>query len=588
MGRAQVHKILRATIASIIAFLIVAQAVYAATYSASITIVESGAVAYTKLPLIYSLTTANLTGNGFMEADALDSRVLTNASVELPHLFGSDKLLFVTDLGANSTVNNTLTLGNADLTFMPIITGYGGYITTADAAAVEPGDDFELEIKGYFLTPASEQTLVSKGAAFSVTVDENMDITTGVPVDGINVNIATSGASFPIYGANWEGQTFEPTATGTISKVVLQLAESGNPAGNFVVGIFAVDGANKPTGAALCSATQTATTIGALGAKTFNFAPGAVLTSGVRYACVCTATAGDAGNYISWYMASTPSGDVYPDGQNATSTDSGATWGLTDINDHMMVVYLITMSAEITASGVATGVHTLKITADTTDLNIYYDGGLEDTAALAGASIMDVTDAWVFLTNNIMPYADYIKLTIGGTLIVYYQPIAIISGTTMPDREGAAQNGTITWGTNPADIDITLGALVSESQPAPALPPSSGEPVDVLPPITQPGWASQSEVALQSNPFYPIVDALSTFSGFSDMQVWIFFASGLVVFGMILVFKFMPHILAVSVSGGVLSGFFVAIGIYPFWVVFIFILATLGILFKEITSQGAI
>jgi hypothetical protein len=150
----------------------------------------------------------------------------------------------------------------------------------------------------------------------------------------------------------------------------------------------------------------------------------------------------------------------------------------------------------------------------------------------------------------------------------------------MPDREGAAQNGTITWGANPADITITVGGLVSTSQPLPALPPSAGTTTDILQPYQQPGWSSQSEVALQSNPFYPIVDALATYSSFTDMQVWVFFASGFVVLAMIIVFKFMPHILAMLIAGGIAAGFFVAIGIFPFWVIFIFIVGIIAIAIK--------
>lgn len=60
------------------------------------------------------------------------------------------------------------------------------------------------------------------------------------------------------------------------------------------------------------------------------------------------------------------------------------------------------------------------------------------------------------------------------TQVLWYQPNTIISETTLPDLAGTAQNGVITWGTNPANITITLGTIAGKLAKLSYVPPTSG------------------------------------------------------------------------------------------------------------------
>ena len=46
-------------------------------------------------------------------------------------------------------------------------------------------------------------------------------------------------------------------------------------------------------------------------------------------------------------------------------------------------------------------------------------------------------------------------------MIAHYEPATYISTTILPDLQGAAQNGNITWGTNPTGTSVSFGSLIS-------------------------------------------------------------------------------------------------------------------------------
>jgi hypothetical protein len=64
-----------------------------------------------------------------------------------------------------------------------------------------------------------------------------------------------------------------------------------------------------------------------------------------------------------------------------------------------------------------------------------------------------------------MPYMTSYSETISGAQKLLYQPVTMISGTTLPDIDGT-QAGTIVFGTNP-NVSLTLGTF-SSTTPAQA------------------------------------------------------------------------------------------------------------------------
>ena len=161
--------------------------------------------------------------------------------------------------------------------------------------------------------------------------------------------------------------------------------------------------------------------------------------------------------------------------------------------------------------------------------------------------------------------------------VSWFQPIDIISGTTLPDRSGT-RNGIIFWGTNPGGITLTLGPL-SENQ-TPASTPTDTAPGDMVGPTGQPGWTGGLPT-LPSNPFYPIINTMATLTAIPVGIMWIMFATLLLLLAMAFTYKYMPHLLMVCFVGGGLSAFWVHIGIYPFWVIFIFVVGAIACLVSE-------
>tara|TARA_Y100000310_G_scaffold157840_2_gene157299 strand:+ start:11237 stop:13588 length:2352 start_codon:yes stop_codon:yes gene_type:complete len=139
-------------------------------------------------------------------------------------------------------------------------------------------------------------------------------------------NDYSSGGDADVYGVNWYSQTF---TTGTyqnrITQIDLLLEEFGNPAGNFQLDLYAVDGSSKPTGSSLATKTVTATNVGQTYYRwtDFGLASTLTVTPATEYAIVVQTISGDAANYIGWIHGN---GNTYGDGQAWSSTDAGLTW----------------------------------------------------------------------------------------------------------------------------------------------------------------------------------------------------------------------------------------------------------------------
>jgi len=197
----------------------------------------------------------------------------------------------------------------------------------------------------------------------------------------------------------------------------------------------------------------------------------------------------------------------------------------------------------------------------------------------AEVSVPDNANDWIINQNNTMPYMDYYKHTVDGTLIAWYQPVSMIIGTNLDDREGTdigetgteEEDGIITWGANVADLDVTIGSLISSSQPV-ISPASEEEAPDIVPegevPITE---GTVDTAILEDNPLYPIVKLAHDYTGFTEEQIWFFLATLIILIGMGLAAVKVPsHLLLAGTVGLVLSGFFTAMEIYQWWMMLIF------------------
>ena len=137
-----------------------------------------------------------------------------------------------------------------------------------------------------------------------------------------------------VRGTGWSGQTFTPSSTHTVTKVKLLIRRTGSP-GLVTVSIRAT-ASQVPTDGDLCSGTTEGNTLttGAAGEwREITLGAGTTVTSGIKYAIVVRAPAGDPSNIIGW-RADTSS-PTYAGGSVVTSGTSGDSWGRVSSWDFM-------------------------------------------------------------------------------------------------------------------------------------------------------------------------------------------------------------------------------------------------------------
>ena len=577
--------------------------VLAYSYYANIQVAETDGNAYTNFPYIAAIDNDYLATNNYIEATGLDTRVLSG-SAEIPHLVTDNKTLFVApSIPANSTGNFKYTFGNDDLTSMPIIVGNGGYVTIADAPALEGGSNFKFEFDGYINTGAitSNTSSVASGTSHTINLPSGMQAD-----DLVIVMVAVYGTSANItWGTGLTNLDKQLNSNQVSAGVAYFVATGGETTVSFTTG-----GSCASAHHAFRIPAGSYTGIPAISVNAYFYGsqypdPTAVTPSwGVTDGSLVFAFIGGVSAAPSVYPYTTAQQSTIEGSAHAASCSTlgkaasfdpglfnvqaanfwGWAWAVAverptyDLYKSASVFagidydgeYFATIQGGVTAttSGLIAGDHKREVYADGTNLKIEIDDVLEDSEALGGIGVPDTANNWI-LMGNAVPYLNYYKHTVGGTLVAWYQPVSIISGTTLPDREGAAQNGVITWGANPAGLAETISSLVSYNQPTPVAAEGVTEQ-DVLPGSSTTDWYTES--VLTSNIFHPIVGVMAQYTHFSETQIWITVASFIILIVMVIAYIFLKHLLYAALVGTVFDAFFVTYlhGVYPWWTLIIF------------------
>lgn len=554
--------------------------VLAYTYYADINLQETNGNAYTMFPARTPLNTTGLITGGYLSATGLDSRVSTGIN-NLPHMLADDKLLFASVLPALSAQPLFLYVGEAALPNYYIITGWGGYVTTADAVALEPGNNFEVIIDGYIDTSAgANKYLLNKDAALEIFISGAGDITA------------------VMYG-NVPGNTdYDPTADGTTNQ-------------NTIIG-------GQPTAWQTVMDNNDATYLeNATGAWwTDLFVNPAIYTDRRAYDVIntvtvymrqqegannCEGSESVRSNGTTYYAAdhNYGLGWVWENNAWATDPDDAQPWTTADLQtlefgfrqqedtgadarvseSYVNVNY--TPSIDVTATGVATGEHVVRVVADGVDLKIFIDGSEEDSRALGGQTAPNNANDFIWGQNNVCPYVDYIEYSVGGTLIVDYEPVTYIVGTALPDKEGAAQDGVITWGVNPAGVIVITGGLVAYDPGAAAagvleVPGAAGE-------INQPSDMFPSDAAMSGLGFFlePPIAMIAGEINTPIQWIWWLMAAAVVVMAVIIVYRYIPNLLMAGFAGAGAMGACIGMAFLPFWFIFIAVAAVMVVITME-------
>jgi hypothetical protein len=216
-------------------------------------------------------------------------------------------------------------------------------------------------------------------------------------------------------------------------------------------------------------------------------------------------------------------------------------------------------------SGV-TGLHVLPITVG------YIGLAKIEKDVILDCNVPDNTNDWIFTPQS---YWDYYKHTVDGSLIVHYEPDGMLTGATLPDLEGAAQDGTITWGAN-SNLSLHYGAMVSSASTSAA---TSSELGFDMPDSSLPSTWFASGANLASLPFYDSFLDVSNSTG-QPLQVIYFMAALGLAFG---VFLLVVTTVRSALLGVIAFNIVLFVGssmtVVPMWLPFVILIVQIGIMY---------
>ncbi|MDP4279334.1 MAG: choice-of-anchor R domain-containing protein [Dehalococcoides mccartyi] len=368
---------------------------------------------------------------------------------------GSDPwIMWIEQIAQNSVLNYSLYTGGetamgGKLAYFPGTAG----MTVADAASLELGNSFEIELSGYIDTSSgTNKVIIDKGGAF-IIYPNNANEVIGIVGSAISISQTSyySSTASSVYSANWYGQTFIPISDTYVNNITLWCQKILSPSGNFNISIYATSG-GVPTGAPLAVGAISASTISTTaGAQTFYLNNSVKLNSGITYALAFSCPSGDASNYIKVWSKNS---DAYTSGTKCSSSDSGTSWTAGSF-DYYFVLSGYTPAVTLTASGIISGDHSIKIVLAGGTLSLYIDGVLENSAAYV-SSIADNPTNWCIAQNGSMPYLYYAKITVGGVLKGSW---TWEYAATFTDLSGNGNDATPSFRTTTTDADVTVSVI---------------------------------------------------------------------------------------------------------------------------------
>ena len=250
-------------------------------------------------------------------------------------------------------------------------------------------------------------------------------------------------------------------------------------------------------------------------------------------------------------------------------------------------VVAIDSGVEATAADILTGDHTVKVTADGTNLKIYVDDILKDTTALGGASVSDNSSDWQYCTGGSCLYLESLETKVGGVtkqLIDFADPPG--AGGVYHDDSGNSNDVTASLRTTASDPDVTADITSFEpAAPAEAGYVSNDEAGEMLPGAPTEPEGMYEELEVDHLPGAEVVNALLDAGEIPRAIFWFPFAFTLSLVIALAVYYFSRSLLATSIAMGTALAFMSRCGILPFWVVIPFALIAVAVLIKERTVR---
>ena len=209
------------------------------------------------------------------------------------------------------------------------------------------------------------------------------------------------------------------------------------------------------------------------------------------------------------------------------------------------------------------GLHIINVTNNTVNTILSYNSVPVDT--VGAATVVNTAVDWILMSNSV-PYMVYYTHSVAGAPVVRYQPADLITGTVLPDRQGALENGTFVWGTNPAGVLVNVGALTLTNQ-------ATAQGVNINSPdygdtVTEPSdmRQSDSELTMPNNEFYDFVSQIATLGQIDINMLWWWLASCLSIVAVATGRRVTNNVWVAGLLGAAASGIFVSMGGVELWI----------------------
>lgn len=579
--------------------------------------------AETNVATVFTLNTTAMADLGYMNTSGNNTAIRASAGADVPYMPGYDGNvwgLFVPTIGANTYLTDTLYTGgtdnmDADIRYFPGTTG----MIVSDDSTIEPSGNFSIEYKGFVNTAASEN-IVDKSKAFGIysngagtinatmsetpvkgysqgehgsdSTDKVINMPTGIQAGELLLCIFTvdSNPTCSDASAQWTlmGQTsngvvvtqaiFYKTAAGgdtltvhltsaqQASWVVYRIdASAGVPTGTAATGSSATaDPPSHNTGAAdsyFWIATAGLDGIGSVTAAPSNYSDLIFQVGGANSAGTGTASR------LRYATTEDP----------GTFTNTAGSW----VSYTLSVPYSV---IELTATGIATGEHTIEVTGDGTDLDLYIDSVLEDTAALGGATVSNNTANWTIGSANITPYIEYFTINVGG---IERCDVRWEYGTTFTDLSGNGNDATPSFITSSSDPHVS--AMLSSFLPveeADAPDYTLTDPPDFI--TSTPGMSGNFTASTLNitAPGWPVITAVAIAGSVPErLAATIMATLGLLMLSFSLSYMFRSvannNILLKATIIFAAMCILAAIGFYDTWQLYFFVILALGIMWMS-------
>jgi len=215
--------------------------------------------------------------------------------------------------------------------------------------------------------------------------------------------------------------------------------------------------------------------------------------------------------------------------------------------------------------------HTVTLSRSGGTLSLVVDTVTVGSTSISG-SVVDNTNNWTFMSGNSLVYAESISWKVGGSTVLRYKPERMVRDSTVEDLVGS-NDGTITWGSNVAEVSVDPLVCPYEATYAPTIRRGTTY-VTEIPNIDTQMESGGGELPLLE----PVVRLVQDYT---NLPAGLIRMLGALMFCMIVgvgIYMYMQSLVFVAVSTCTLMIAFWLMDILPYWIVYPYCVIALAML----------